>query len=378
MPTSQLQAIIDAAVSVGHAPGLCAGVIASDGGTEIACAGVRDVGSAAPMADDTLFMIASCSKVVTSMAALQLVERGLLDLDDPVGKHLPLLAHPRVLTGFDAAGDAITRPAKGTITLRHLLTHTSGLAYDFTSEAMAAYLAATGITLLGPADPDTPLLFDPGTGWLYGTGIDWAGRLIEEASGQSLDAYVHESILAPLGMNDTAYFPDPAQSARKAGVCLKAAPGSFSALPMAMPSEPHFMMGGAGLHATTGDYLKLLRVLLAHGAPLLARGTFDLMMQNHVGDIDAGSFRSANPMLSRDFVPLPGVTRRHGLAGLVNLDPVPGGRAIGSLSWAGIANCYYWADPTSGVAGVLMAQVLPFADPEIMETFEAVERAAYA
>jgi methyl acetate hydrolase len=374
----KLQDILDKAVAAGHAPGLCAGVVTRDGEPVLARAGVRGVEDPAPMTADALFTIASCSKAVTSVAAMQLVERGLIGLDEPVGRHLPLLENPRVLTGFDADGAAITRPARGAITLRHLLTHTSGHAYDFTSADMARYLTANGIVMMSESEPDAPLLFDPGSAWHYGTGIDWAARLVQAVSGKRFDTFVRDNILAPLAMTDTVYFPDAEQSARKAGVQIKTAPGAFAAMPMAMPSTPHFYMGGAGLYSTICDYLKFLHMLLLHGAPLLQRETFDLMMQNHIGALDAGPFRSANPILSRDFEPLSGIARGHGLAGLLNLERVPGGRGAGSTAWAGIANCYYWADPSAGVAGALMAQVLPFADPDIMATFDEIERTAYA
>jgi CubicO group peptidase (beta-lactamase class C family) len=322
-------------------------------------------------------MIASCSKAVTSVAALQLVERGLLDLDEPVGERLPALAAPRVLTGFDAAGAPLTRPAAKPITLRRLLTHTSGLAYDFCCADLASYMAATGGALMGVVEPDIPLVFEPGEAWQYGIGVDWTGRLIEVASGQGLDSWCAENIFAPLGMADTAYFPDAGQAARKAGVCQKGPDGRLVAIPMAMPPVRHFMMGGAGLYSTVGDYLTFLGAIVAGGAPLLKPETFALMMQNQVGDLDAGALKSAQPAMTHDFEPLAGLTRRHNLAGVVNLDPVPGGRSAGSLAWAGIANCYYWADPAAGAAGVLFAQVMPFADPAILATFEEFERAVY-
>jgi CubicO group peptidase (beta-lactamase class C family) len=372
-----LAAILEAGVAAGHAPGFAAAVVTPEGGRQVACAGVRQAGEAAPVTPDTLFWIASCTKAITSVAALQLVERGLIDLDEPLGERLPVLKAPRVLTGFDAAGAPLTRPATAPITLRRLLTHTSGLAYDFCSADLGQYLQAVGGALMGVADPDIPLMFDPGEAWLYGVGIDWAGRLVEEVSGQGLDAYFAEHILGPLGMAETTFFPSDAQAARKAAVHQKT-PDGFIPVPFAMPGSNHFMMGGGGLYSTAQDYLKFLAAILAGGAPLLKPETFALMMANQVGDFAAGALKSAQPTLSHDFEPLPGVTKRWGLAGLINTDPVPAGRGPGSLAWAGLANCYYWADPAAGTAGMVTAQVFPFGDPGVLATFEAVERAAYA
>jgi methyl acetate hydrolase len=373
-----LQRILQAGVEARGAPGFSAAVVTRGGARLTACAGARGLDNPEPVTPDTLFWIASCTKAITSVAALQVVERGLVDLDAPVGERLPALGAPRVLTGFDAAGKPLTRPATRPITLRRLLTHTSGLAYDFCSADLSAWLAATGGVLMGAAEPDIPLMFEPGEAWQYGIGIDWAGRLVEAVTGQGLDAWCAEHIFAPLGMDDTTFFPDAAQATRKASVHQKAPDGTLSAIPFGMPSTPHFMMGGAGLYATASDYLTFLGVVLAGGAPLLKPETFALMMQNQVGALDAGALKSTQPMMSLDFEPLAGHTRRHGLAGLINPEPIPGRRSAGALAWAGLANCYYWADPAAGVAGAVFAQVLPFADPAILATFEEVEHAAYA
>lgn len=373
----ELKAILEAGVAAGHAPGFSAAVITSDGVRHLAAAGIRQGGGPDAATPETLFWIASCSKAITSVAALQLVEKGLVDLDEPVGRRLPVLAAPEVLTGYDASGKPTTRPAKGPITLRQLLSHTSGLAYDFNCAELDQWLKATGSPLMGVMDPEIPLMFDPGEKWLYGIGIDWAGRLIETVTGQTLDAYVAENILGPLGMTDTTYFPDAAQAGRVAPVHAKLPDGGWATVPFGMPSGHHFMMGGGGLYATANDYAKFLGAILAGGVPLLKPETCALMMSNQVGDLDAGGIKSAQPMTSLDFEPLPGLRRRHGLAGMINLDAVPGGRSAGSLAWAGLANCYYWADPKAGIAGVVMAQLFPFADPGVLSVFEAVEKAAY-
>jgi CubicO group peptidase (beta-lactamase class C family) len=373
-----LQSILDAAVVDGAAPGLSAAVITLDGGRQSACAGVANTETGVAVTPDTLFWIASCTKAMTSVAALQLVERGAIALDAPVGYRLPVLAEARVLCGFDAAGAPLTRPATRPITLRHLLSHTSGLAYDFASADLTAYLAASGETLTGVMDPDVPLLFEPGEGWAYGTGIDWTGRLIETVSGQRLDAYMAEHILGPLKMADTAFFPGPDDSARLAAVHVRLPEGGFTPIAFALPGEHHFMMGGGGLYSTPGDYLKFLAALAGGGSPLLSPETFALMMTNQVGDRQVGALKSANPSLSLDFEPLPGIPRRWGLAGLLNAEPVADGRSAGSLAWAGLANCYFWVDPATGAAGVVMGQLFPFGDPRVLATFEAVERAVYA
>ena len=378
-----LQTILDDAVAAGHAPGMIAAAITPSGKRLTAAAGVRAAGSADAMTLDTVCWIASCTKAVTSVAALQLVERGLIELDAPVGNHLPLLAAPQVLAGFDTADKPITRPATTPITLRHLLTHTSGLAYNFFSADLTRYLAVTGATMPIDASPDIPLMFEPGTGWQYGISTDWVGQLVEAVSGQGLDAYVADHVTGPLGMTDTGFFPPESQSSRRAAIHTRREGGGFDLAAFPIPTTPHPSMGGGGLHSTVGDYLTFLTAIMGGGqapggARILQPGTVATMGANHTGDLEAGDLKTALPYLSSDFSPLPGVAKRFGLGFLRNETAVPDGRSAGSLAWAGLANCYYWADPSTGATGVLFAQLFPFADPKVLQTFAAVERAVYA
>ena len=233
-----IQQILDDAVAAGVAPGLVAMAITPAGETVSAAAGVRGADNPVPMDLDTVFWIASLTKAVTSVAALQMVERGLVTLDEPLGAKLPGLAAPRVLTGFDADGKPVTAPATLPVTLRALLTHTAGFGYEFFSDELARY-AAGRTTPSGWADePDSPLLFEPGERWQYGIGVDWAGRLVETLSGQTLDAYMAANIFGPLGMTSTSFFPDAALAARKASVHQRQPDGGVAPIPFGMPPAP--------------------------------------------------------------------------------------------------------------------------------------------
>ncbi len=370
MGSQRIQAVLDAAVAEGIAPGLTAAVARADGSDEVYAAGVRGIADATPMDPDTVFWIASCTKAITSAAALQLVERGVLDLDAPLGDRLPALAAPRVLDGVDGDGKPRLRPARRPITLRALLTHTSGMAYDFCNADMAAYFAATGESIVTPG---APLAFDPGEGWQYGTGIDAAGWVIEAATGQGLDAYLAEHIFGPLGMADTGFAPGPD---RRAGLHARGSDGVFA--PLDPFAQPQLLWGGGGLSSTARDYLKFLRAVVGDGAGVLGPQTLTLLRDNQTGAMPAGELISANAAFSSDFRPLPGVDKRWTLGFLRNEGDVAGARRAGSLAWGGIANCYYWVDPASGVAGLVFAQFLPFADPGMLGVFEAFERAVYA
>lgn len=372
-----IQSRLEQAVADGAAPGLSGAVRAADGTVRTFTAGVRGAADPAPVAPDTVFWIASCTKAVVSAAAAELVAQGRLNLDAPVGDLVPQFADPQVLTGFDAQGAPQLRKAARPITLRHLLTHSSGLGYDFNSPETLQYLGAKGLSLVTAGAHGFPLVFEPGEGWLYGVGIDAAGQVIEAAAGESLGEHLERTLFGPLGMGDTTFDPTPEQNARRAGLHARLPDGGV--LPMdPIPAMPPGLRGGGGLVSTPSDYLRFLAAVMDEANPVLssiarAHLTTPLMTGDHIGSI-----KSALPPMSHDFTPLPGRQKGWTLGFLQNLDDVPGGRRAGSLTWAGIANCYYWADPASGVAGVLFAQVLPFADPRILEVFEAVEQAVYA
>jgi methyl acetate hydrolase len=377
MRSQHIQGLLEQAVAEGAAPGLTAAVAAPDGGNAYYAAGAHGIDDPRPMAADAVFWIASCTKAITSAAALQLVERGLLDLDEPVGNRLPALAAPQVLEAFDAAGAARLRPARKPLTLRTLLTHTSGLAYDFFHADLARHYAATGGSLAGSLTTAPLLVFDPGEDWQYGVGIDVAGWLVEAASGQALPAYFAQHILAPLGMVDTSFEPDAALSARLVGMHSRGPDGAFVSAER-FPSSPT-MYGGGGLYSTAPDYLKFLRAVMADdGGGVLGPQARAMLRQGDSRVGQPGHLVTAVPPLSGDFRPMPDTPRSHTLGFLCNEADVPGARRAGSLAWGGLANCYYWVDPASGVAAMLCAQFLPFADPRMLGVFREFERAVYA
>jgi CubicO group peptidase (beta-lactamase class C family) len=292
-----------------------------------------------------------------------------------VGARLPALAAPQVLEGLSADGTPKLRPARTPVTLRHLLTHTSGLAYDFFNADLGRYYAATGGSLAS-AVSGAVLVFEPGEGWQYGTGIDAAAWLIEAATGRDFGEHLEAAVLRPLGMSDTTFAMTPAQEARAAGMHTRGPDGAL-AVGNRFPAAPEFR-GGGGLYSTARDYLKFLRAVLGDGAGVFSPAVLEMLRKDQGPGPNVGRLLTAAPPLSHDFQPMPGVEKRWTLGFLRNEADVPGARRAGSLAWGGLANCYYWADPTSGVAGLVFAQHLPFADPRVLGVFEAVERAVYA
>ena len=332
---------------------------------------------------DAVFLIASMTKAITAVAAMQLVEAGKVGLDEPLGPILPLLDRVQVLDGFAPDETPILRAPKRPVTLAHLLTHTSGYGYSLWNAEIGRYLAKTGVPDVGSglnAALELPLLFDPGERWEYGVGIDIAGKLIEAIGGQSLDAYFTEHIFAPLGMADTGFRLTQAIRARLAPMNTRTPEGAIAPIDFGMPSEPEFWGGGGGLFSTAGDYLAFLNAILdggvgPHGRILKAE-TVKRMAAHRIGPIPVRRLPTAMPALTND-LDLGFDGAEWALSFLVNPGPGRHGRAEGSLAWAGLFNTYYWADPAHRVAGVLMTQLLPFADPQVLALFETFERAVY-
>ena len=346
--------------------------------------GTRDLARGPDMTLDTIFRLASMTKAVTSVAAMQLVEQGKLQLEQPIGNVLPELSAPQVLEGFDDAGAPRLRPAKRPITLHHLLTHTAGFGYEVWDPDLIRYVKVTGIpsgTTGKLASLRLPLVFDPGDRWEYGINLDWVGRTVEAVSGQPLEVYFREHIFAPLGMSDTAYVMTSAQQSRVSTVHQRN--GEEALVPTAAPDTPwrEFWSGGGGLYSTGRDYLTFLQMILHQGsfkgARLLRPQTVALMGQNQIGDIDAGILKTAMPQRSNDVDFFPGIPCKWSLGYMINTKPGRNGRSAGSVTWAGIFNTYYWVDPRKRVAGVFLTQILPFADDKAVALYGAFERGVY-
>jgi CubicO group peptidase (beta-lactamase class C family) len=381
----RIDGILDELVKSGGAPGVVAIAVNEHGPLYRGAAGKKGVDRDEPMTVDTLFWYASMTKALVATGAMQLVEQGRIDLDAPVGALLPDLAAPQVLEGFAEDGSPRLRPAKRAITARHLLTHTAGFGYNWANGDILRYLTANDLPdliLCQRRSLHQPLLADPGEKWEYGISIDWIGQLIEAISGQSLRDYLKQRLFAPLGMNDTDFIQTDAQRRRRASVHEKGADGSLVRIPHEVAQEPEFFMGGGGCCGAPDDYAAFIQMMLAgglarSGARVLKPETVAAMAANSVGDLSAGVLNSVMPNLSHSADFFPGISQRWGMSFHLNMEPTPEGRSAGSLSWAGLANTYFWIDRAQGVGGVILTQVLPFADPAILAAYRAFERAIY-
>ena len=361
-------------------PGVVGMIVDRDGVRFSSALGVTDTESNRPVAEDTPFQIASMTKALASVAAMQQVEAGRLDLDAPIGDLVPDLANAQVLTGFDADGKPQLRPAARPVTLRHLLTHTAGLGYFFIHPEVLQYFSAVGMPAPGSLDSiRMPLMFDPGERWEYSVGIDWAGLAVEAATGEKLGDYMAEHVFAPLGMTGTGFYdalPDGA-----AQVHVRDESGALKVQPMFLGGGEYHNAGG-GLIGTAPDYARFVRAMLRggelDGKRVLKQETVAEMARNQIGPLRAGAMGTSMPHLAQPYDTFPDQHTGWGLGFLINPEQGPHGRAPGSLAWAGIFNSYYWIDPQSGVGGVMMSQLSPFGDPGALATFGALEQMAYS
>ena len=379
-----IDAALRRAVEAKEIPGVVAAAANDRGIFYEGAFGTRDIAKGAEMTADTIFRIASMTKAVTSVAAMQLVEQGRLDLDQPIGNVLPELSAPQVIEGFDDAGAPRLRPAKRPITLRLLLTHTAGFGYEFLNQELIRYVKSGGAPSGATgklASLRQPLLFDPGEKWQYGINIDWAGRAIEVVSGMPLEVYFRQHIFKPLGMSDTDYLMSATQQSRVVTVHQRKPDGSLQPTAANDPPWREFWSGGGGLYSTARDYLVFLQMILHqgrfNGVQLLRPQTVALMNQNQIGDITAGVAKTAMPERSNDIDLFPGIPCRWGLAYMITMQPGPNGRSAGSVTWGGIFNTYYWLDPQKRIAGVYLAQILPFADGAALRAYGDFEKAVY-
>lgn len=366
-------------------PGVVAAVTDRDGDLYSGVAGLRALGGDAPMTPGTVFALFSTTKAITATAVLQLVEDGRLDLDAPDAAYAPAIGALQVLDGFDPQGRPRLRAPKRAVTTRMLLLHTAGFGYDFFNEAYLRLATEQGqpsvITALR-ASIETPLLFDPGERWEYGTSMDWAGQVVEGITGQRLGEVMAERIFAPLGMTDTGFALTPSMRARLATMHQRDADGTLAPLPdFALPQEPEVQMGGHGLYSTVTDYSRFLRLWLNDGmgphGPVLRPETVRMAAGNGLGALKIRPLPGVIPALSNDAEFFPGMPKSWAMSFMVNEEPAPTGRPAGALSWAGLANLYYWIDRENGLAGFWATQILPFADAASVGGYLDFETAAY-
>ena len=371
--------------AAGGAPGIVAMVTDRNGNLYEGAAGKRELGKPQPMTLDSVMAIFSTTKAITGTTLMQLVEEGRVRLDDPVKKYVPEIAELQVLEGFDAAGKPKLRAPKTEITVNHLMLHTSGLSYEFFSENDLKYRTDRGIpTVVSStfASVRSVLQFDPGAQWGYGVNIDWVGKVVEAARGKRLADVMQERVFTPLDMRDTGFVMTPSMHSRRATIHDRAMDGKLTPLPdLVLPQPPEMDMGGHGLYATVGDYMKFIRMVLNDGAGangrVLKAETVAQMAKNGLGGMKVGGWPTSIPSLTNAGEFFPGLPKSWAYTFMVNDEATPSGRPAGSLMWAGLANLYYWIDRQTGIGGFWGSQILPFQDVASYPGFVDFETAVY-
>jgi methyl acetate hydrolase len=366
-------------------PGVVAMATDRQGNIYEGAAGKRRLDRDADMTTDTVFAIFSTTKAITGTAALQLVEEGRLDLDAPAKNYVPDIGKLRVIEGFDASGEPLLRAPRRDVTTRMLLLHTAGLGYDFfnpTYNRLAQEKGQPSVITASKAALMTPLLFEPGEKWEYGSNLDWCGQVIEAIAGRRLGEVFRTRIFEPLGMNETTFELTDALRQRVAGVHARNADGSLTPMDFELPSAPEVHMGGHGLYGTVGDYMRFIRMWLndgngEHGRVLKAE-TVRMAERNHLGDKKVTMLPGVIPSLSNDAEFFPGLSKSWALTFMVNDEPAPTGRPAGALGWAGLANLFYWIDRQNGVGGFWATQILPFGDATSFVGYIDFESALYS
>ena len=381
---SRFESDLEGALSAGEIPGLVVGLTSGESTQYEAAFGMRSTRTSSPMTVDTVFNIASMTKPIAGAAIMQLVEKEILDLDTPASAIIPYLGEVGVLEGFSATGEVIIRSPKRPITLRHLLTHTSGFSSDWCNALLDQYILATGHPRMSTGKKkalEVPLVFDPGEKWGYGISIDWAGLILEEITGMTLHEYIRTHITEPLGMFDTTYFPSDEMKSRMTSVHTSQVDIGFEANEHVTALEREYWGGGGGLYSTVGDYMKFIRMILNDGrttdSQLFKPETIELMTQNAMGDNRVETIISAHKDIANDAEFFPGLEKTWGLTFQINEQKTRTGRSPGSLSWSGIFNTYFWIDRERNIGGIFLSQLLPWMDESALALFEKFEASVY-
>ncbi|KAF5364594.1 hypothetical protein D9758_005585 [Tetrapyrgos nigripes] len=339
-------------------------------------AGVRQLGSSEPMSKDALFWLASCTKLITVISALQLIEQGKLQLDTPVREVVP------EITKLEQGYNTLT-------TLRHLLTHTSGQSYSFFNHDTAAYFAEHNLSPVGHklASIMAPLVAEPGTKLEYSTSIDWVGLMVERVSGLTLDAYFKKHIFEPLGIKNITVLPQTGipggVKPHLAGMHFRNKDGTLRAIEHVQEmdeSKQELQYGGGSGYGNASEYCQILVALMNEGTHPVTKGKIlspagvkellkdQLTDEKLIRDLDR-SFDAAQPDFTNPFIMLEGVPKNWSFAGCKTPQGLPTGRTSQSVWWAGLANVYWFLDNESGVCGMIQSQILPFYDPHVLPLF---------
>ncbi len=376
-----LKSAVDADMPVA---GVVAMVTDRNGNIYEGAAGKRRIDGDAAITTNDVFALFSTTKAITATAALQLVEEGALDLDAPASEYAPEIGELQVIEGFGDDGAPQPRAPRSIPTTRQLLTHTGGFGYDFFDEVYSRLADEQGqpsVITATKAALTTPLLFDPGERWQYGTNLDWVGQVVERLRGKRLGEVFEERIFQPLGIQNMSFVLREDFRSRLAEMHARNADGTLTPMDFELPTPPEVDFGGHGLYGTVGDYMRFIRMWLNDGAGehgrVLKQETLEMAVQHPLRDLPVTMLPGVIPSLSNDAEFFPGQSKSWSLPFMINNEEAPTGRPAGALGWAGLANLFYWIDRENGYGGFWATQILPFGDPTSFTKYMDFETALY-
>jgi CubicO group peptidase (beta-lactamase class C family) len=378
---SRLQKVLDESVKTHDLPFVVA--MAADGRELRFCGSAGEAAPGHAADQNTLFKLFSMSKAVCATAAMILIDRGKLDVDTAVREILPEFAELRVLDGFDGEVPRLRAPHTEA-TIRHLASHTAGLAYEPWNANITRYMEIAGhpsIITGTKASLLYPMTAEPGTRWSYGPGVDWLGLVVEAVDGRGIVQFCQDEIFDPLRMPNTAFEVADAGAGRLSGVYIRNGRGGFDAIDIGPPVRPEVYYMGHSLYGTAADYIRFLRMFLnrgeLEGSRVLSEQAVDFMLSDHANGLRFARMVSCSP-LSGNVDPFPGADLSHSFGFLLTKGDIPGMRSAGSQGWAGLLNSHYWFDVKKNLCAVFMTQSLPFCDPRYMKRFKEFEKAVYS
>lgn len=383
MAADKIDAVLETAVEGGRIAGVVALAADSEKILYSGAYGMADVAAQKPMSVNSIFRIASMTKPVTSVAIMQLVDAGKVSLSTEAAMYLPAIANKLHLLSVEGNKGVFRKP-RSQPTVAQLLSHTSGFGYEIWDDVLSKGAKAelfAGMAQGADAVLNAPLAAEPGTRWLYSISTDVAGRIVEGVSGKNLENYFQDHILRPLGMADTSFNVAPGSESRVVTLHGRGADNSLAEQPNGPFTPTDVFSGGGGLYSTGPDYVRFMQMILREGElgeRIVSTGSVQAMKQNQIGDLEVGAMETQWPELSNSFDFFPGATARFGFGFLLNEQAVNNGRGANSLAWGGLYNTYFWIDPENDICGVVLAQVLPFFDADVVKVLIDFEKAVYA
>ncbi|CAD6585936.1 MAG: hypothetical protein ASARMPREDX12_002166 [Alectoria sarmentosa] len=347
-----------------------------------------------PLTTDTPIWTASLTKLVTTVACMIAVDQGLIGLDDNVREIVPELKDIKLLAGFEESDSEPRKPilkdVAAPISLRQLLNHTSGFTYDVFDAGLMEWSRGLGRTAHSHCGSyegyKHPLIHEPGQGWAYGPGMDWAGRAVEILSGLTLEDFMQTHIFSPLSMHSTTFRPEeiPGYLSHRMSHATRdpttgaLVPGGGRHL-LALPAQD--CIGGMGLYSTPSELLKVLKEVLAGGGNIVKRESVAEMLKTQLNEETNAAFGKVIDGRAKHHLRQTwpeGYDGTFGLSASINLDDFPGRRSKDSMNWAGSSGLHAWIDPSSRIGGLLTTQLSPPGDPMFTRCLIDLETALYS